>query len=108
MTAFYPKRSVARRTPFVSAEVSSILSIGESIPVAAVLLVCRENVAMNALHPQFVVDENQTPTAVLLPIPEWQQVVEDLEELDEIRAFDLAKAGSQETIPFEQAVREIE
>ncbi len=29
---------------------------------------------MNALHPQFVVDENQTPTAVLLPVAEWEQV----------------------------------
>ena len=59
---------------------------------------------MNALHPQFVIDENQNPTAILLPIPEWEQVVEDLEELDDIRAFDLAKSGDQETIPFAQAV----
>jgi PHD/YefM family antitoxin component YafN of YafNO toxin-antitoxin module len=63
---------------------------------------------MDALHPQYVVDENQTPTAVLLPVTEWEQVVEDLEELDDIRAFDQAKAGSQDTVPFEQAVREIE
>jgi PHD/YefM family antitoxin component YafN of YafNO toxin-antitoxin module len=63
---------------------------------------------MDALHPQYVVDENQTPKAVLLPVAEWEQVVEELEELDDIRAFDLAKAGSQEAIPFEQAVREIQ
>ena len=63
---------------------------------------------MDALHPQYVVDENQTPKAVLLPVAEWEQVVEELEELDDIRAFDQAKAGPQETIPFEQAVREIE
>jgi hypothetical protein len=31
-----------------------------------------------------------------------------LEELDDIRAYDQAKAGQQETIPFEQAVREIQ
>ena len=61
---------------------------------------------MNAFHPQYVVDEAQTPTAVLLPVVEWRQVVEELEELDDIRAYDQAKAGSQETIPFEQAVRE--
>jgi hypothetical protein len=41
-------------------------------------------------------------------VAEWEQVVEDLEELDDIRTFDEAKAGPQETIPFEQAVREIE
>lgn len=69
---------------------------------------CRKNAAMDALHPQYVVDENQTPTAVLLPVGEWEQVVEELEELDDIRAYDLAKAGSQDTISFEQAVREIQ
>ena len=67
-----------------------------------------EDFAMDALHPQYVIDEYQTPRAVLLPVAEWEQVVEKLEELDDIRAFDLAKAGSQETIPFEQAVREIQ
>jgi PHD/YefM family antitoxin component YafN of YafNO toxin-antitoxin module len=60
---------------------------------------------MTALHPQFVIDENQTPKAVLLPVAEWEQVVEDLEELDDIRAFDLAKAGSQEAILFEQVAK---
>jgi hypothetical protein len=69
---------------------------------------CPEDVAMNALHPQYVVDENRAPTAILLPLPEWERVVEDLEELDDIRAFDLAKASPQETIPFDQAVRETE
>ncbi len=39
---------------------------------------------------------------------EWERIVEALEELDDIRAYDEAKSGSQETVPFEQAVREIE
>ena len=36
---------------------------------------------------------------------EWVQA---LEELESIRAFDAAKASDDETIPFEQAVAEIE
>ncbi len=63
---------------------------------------------MVTLHPQYVVDENQERKAVLLPVAEWEQIVEDLEELDDLRAYDEAKAGSQEAVPFEQAVREIE
>jgi hypothetical protein len=61
---------------------------------------------MIALHPQF--DENQPPKVVILSMTEWENVVEELEELDDIRAFDLAKAGPQEAVSFEQAVREIE
>lgn len=62
---------------------------------------------MVTVHPQYVVDEEQHPKAVLLPLEEWERVVEELEELDDIRAYDAAKADSQDAIPFEQAVREI-
>ena len=63
---------------------------------------------MVAIHPQYVVDEQQRRKAVLLPVSDWERIVEELEELDDIRAFDEAKAESQETVPFEQAVREIQ
>ena len=63
---------------------------------------------MVPVHPQYMVDENQRRTAVVLSLEEWQRIVEELEELDEIRAYDEAKSGPQESIPFEQAVREIE
>jgi hypothetical protein len=63
---------------------------------------------MVTLHPQYVIDENQKRRAVLLPLDEWERIVEELEELDEIRAYDEAKSGSQDAIPLEQAVREIE
>jgi hypothetical protein len=58
---------------------------------------------MVAVHPQYVVDENQHPQGVLLSVAEWEQVVEELEELDDIRAYDEAKASPQETVAFEQA-----
>ncbi len=63
---------------------------------------------MAPIHPQFIVDDNQRRRAVVLPLAEWEQVVEELEELDDIRAYDQAKAGSQEAVPVEKAVREIE
>ena len=59
-------------------------------------------------HPQYVVDENQQRKAVILPLDEWKRIVEELEELDDIRAYDAAKSGSQEAVPFEQAVRGIQ
>ena len=60
---------------------------------------------MVPIHPQYIVDENQHRQAVLVPLAEWEQIVE---ELDDIRAYDEAKAGPQESVSFEQAVREIE
>lgn len=63
---------------------------------------------MIQVHPQYVVDEFQKKKAVLLTFDEWQSVLEALEELDDILAYDQAKSGVQDKIPFEQAVREIE
>ena len=63
---------------------------------------------MVSVHPEYVVDKDKHPKAVILPVFEWEQVMNDLEELDDIRAYDEAKASSQDSIPFNQAVREIQ
>jgi PHD/YefM family antitoxin component YafN of YafNO toxin-antitoxin module len=62
---------------------------------------------MVTIHPQYVVDTAQTRTAVLIPVAEWEQILEALEDLEDIREYDAAKAGSQEAVPFAQAMREI-
>jgi hypothetical protein len=63
---------------------------------------------MAPVHLQYVVDEKQCRQAVLVPLDEWERIVDELDELDDIRAYDKAKSTSQETVPFEQAVREIQ
>jgi len=62
---------------------------------------------MVTIHPEIVIDRAKKPKAVLLPYSEWNQVIEDLEELDDIRAYDSAKARHDESIPFEQAIKEL-
>lgn len=62
---------------------------------------------MFTLHPQYVIDENQRKSAVILPLVEWERIMEEMEELEDIRAYDAAKSEPQDAIPFEQAVREI-
>ena len=63
---------------------------------------------MTNLSPKFVTDENGEKQAVLLTFDEWRRILVDLEELDDIREFDRAKAEPQDAISFDQAVREIE
>lgn len=57
---------------------------------------------------RYVVDEQGEASAVLLDIQEYRRLLEDLEELDSIRAYDAAVESRDEAIPFEQAVRETE
>lgn len=62
---------------------------------------------MFIVHPEYVINDHQETKAVLLPFHEWQQVLEALEELDDIRAYDDVKAHALHFVPFEQAVQEI-
>jgi PHD/YefM family antitoxin component YafN of YafNO toxin-antitoxin module len=63
---------------------------------------------MVTIHPEYVVDKDKHPRAVLLPISEWEQVMEELEELDDIRAYDKIKESAEDSISLDQAVREIQ
>ena len=56
----------------------------------------------------YIVDEKGNRVGVLLDMDEYRSLLEDLEELESIRAFDAAKASNDEAVPFEQAIREIE
>lgn len=45
---------------------------------------------------------------MILDIANYRKLLEEIEELESIRAYDAAKASGEEAIPFEQAISEIE
>ena len=55
----------------------------------------------------YVVDRNGRRLGVVLDMKQYGRILEDLEELDAIRAYDHAKASHDKAIPFEKAVAEI-
>ncbi len=63
---------------------------------------------MPTVNERYVVDEDGARVGVILPIEDYRRLLEELEELEAIRAYDAAKSSGDEVIPFEQAVREIE
>jgi PHD/YefM family antitoxin component YafN of YafNO toxin-antitoxin module len=63
---------------------------------------------MASLNEKYVINENGERVSVLLDWEEYRKLLEELEELESIRAYDAAKASSDEAIPFGQAIKEIE
>jgi PHD/YefM family antitoxin component YafN of YafNO toxin-antitoxin module len=61
-----------------------------------------------SLRERYVVDDKGNRVSVVLDISDYQRLLEEVEELESIRAYDAAKASKDEAIPFEQAVSEIE
>ena len=68
----------------------------------------RLEVFMAGHEEQYVVYKNGNRVSVVLDVEEYQKLLQDLEELDSIRAYDRAKASGDQVIPFEQAATEIE
>ena len=63
------------------------------------------------MEARYIVDENGKRTDVILPVEEYERLVEALEDLEDARAADEARAavarGDDEFIPYEQAREEI-
>ncbi len=63
---------------------------------------------MSTFHPEYVVDAENRKKAVVIPISEWRQLMEEIDELEDIRAYDKAKSGPSEPVDFEEGVRRIQ
>ncbi|MGC8490876.1 MAG: hypothetical protein ACP5SH_03970 [Syntrophobacteraceae bacterium] len=64
--------------------------------------------AMQGFREEYLVDDQGKRKAVVVPISAWEEIVEALEELDDIRAYEEARKEPSEIIGFEQAVSEID
>lgn len=54
------------------------------------------------LHPQYITDTAGKKQAVVLPIKEYNLLLEELEELEDIKLYDKVKAKNEPSMPFEQ------
>lgn len=57
---------------------------------------------------KYIVDGKGERIGVLLDLNDYRKILEELEELESIRAYDKAKTSDGEAIPFEKAIEEIE
>lgn len=57
---------------------------------------------------KYVVDAKGKRVGVIVEIEQYRKMLRDMEELESIRAYDEAKASTDEAVPFDQATEEIE
>lgn len=60
------------------------------------------------LEEKYVTDKQGNRIGILLDIEEYQRLLEELDELEAIKAYDNAILSDDEEIPFEVAISEIE
>ena len=60
------------------------------------------------MQTQYVTDDNGEKVAVILPLDQYKKMIEDIEELEDIKLYDEAKNKKQEFLDADQAFKEIE
>lgn len=61
------------------------------------------------LHPKFVTDEKGNKSAVLLPIKEYDKLLEELEDAADVRAYEEAKKNDDGVrIPIDEVFKRID
>jgi hypothetical protein len=50
--------------------------------------------------PQFITDKKGNKISVVIPLSKYKKILEELEELEDIRLYDAVKARKEKTIPF--------
>ncbi len=64
---------------------------------------------MLIVHPQYIKDADGNKSPVVLPAKEFDTLMDELEELEDIRLYDDAKsADTGERVPMEEAFGRIE
>jgi hypothetical protein len=63
---------------------------------------------MDSLQERYLTDDQGNRIGVLLDIVAYQQLLDKLEELESLYAFDQALASEDESMPLEDAIMEIE
>ncbi len=57
---------------------------------------------------RYLVDKQGKRVAIVLDLTEYRKMLDQIEELEDLRAYDAAKAAKERPIPLEQAVAQME
>ena len=55
---------------------------------------------MKLSNPQYITDNTGKKLSVVLPVKVYEKIIDDLEELEDMRLYDEVKAKNEKGIPF--------
>ncbi len=76
------------------------------MPVKIINLVVNK-ISMLTLHPQFITDKKGKKLSVVFSIKEYNKLLEEMEDLEDVKLYDEAKSRKNEFIPIDEAFKQI-
>jgi PHD/YefM family antitoxin component YafN of YafNO toxin-antitoxin module len=63
---------------------------------------------MLTLHPNYITDKTGKKISVVIPIKDFEAIMDELEELNDIKLYDESKKSNEPSIPIDDAFKMIE
>ncbi len=63
---------------------------------------------MITVNPQFITDNSGRKISVVLPMKDFKAIMEELEDLEDIKLYDEARKSRESSIPIDDAFKMIE
>lgn len=63
---------------------------------------------MLSVHPQYITDSSGKRLSVVLSMEEFDHILEELEDAEDVRLYDAAKANPGPSVPIDEAFEMIE
>lgn len=63
---------------------------------------------MLTVHPQYITDNAGKKISVVLPIKDFKAIMEELEDLEDIKLYDKAKKSKEPSVAIDDAFKMIE
>ncbi|TGK05470.1 hypothetical protein EHQ53_17730 [Leptospira langatensis] len=60
---------------------------------------------MKSIHPQFITDEKGKKLSVVLSVKEYKALLENSEELEDIKLYDEVKAKNDASVPLKEYLK---
>ena len=58
---------------------------------------------MTSINPQYIIDKKGNRISVVIPVTEFETILDEPEELEDIRLYDEAKSVNESSIPVDKA-----
>jgi hypothetical protein len=63
---------------------------------------------MHSINPKYITDNTGKKISVVLPMKDFKAILEELEELEDIKLYDEAKKSKEPSFPIDDAFKMIE
>lgn len=60
------------------------------------------------IKPQFITDNAGNKISVVLPLKDFKAIMEELEDIEDVKLYDEAKKSNEPSIPIDEAFKMIE